>query len=147
MTHLEPTPLPLIRRTSSVPRSSGRSTPTTARSGLYSRITSSPRAAVVAQPSTSKPRRSSSTASPSRSASCCSTSTSDGLPAASSTFPPSAAGWPNSQVPTTGQRKREGLTEGLDPGDSAADHQRVDVGGPLVGDDRLEVVHVADHRI
>ena len=33
------------------------------------------------------------------------------------------------------------------PVSALADHQRVDVGGALVGDDRLEVVHVPDHRV
>ena len=37
--------------------------------------------------------------------------------------------------------------EGLVAGERAADDQRVHVGGALVGDDGLEVVHVPDHRV
>src|SRR5436309_8260961 len=45
--------------------------------------------------------------------------------------------------------ERKGLTrrpslEGSEPGDGLAQDQLVDLGGPLVGQDGLEVVHVAD---
>src|SRR6266540_2908700 len=37
--------------------------------------------------------------------------------------------------------------EGVDAGQRLAEDERVDLAGALVGEHRLEVVHVADHRV
>lgn len=39
------------------------------------------------------------------------------------------------------------LPERLDTGQRAADHERVDIGGPLVSHHRLQIHHVTDHRV
>src|SRR6476661_3368398 len=49
--------------------------------------------------------------------------------------------------PSTSTTARTGSAEGRMPGDRLAQDQRVHLDGPLVGEHRLEVVHVPDHGV